>query len=59
MIINTKTAKAFRGVLWERSRRHVILRNVSLLLPRGEIQQVDGEVLIGAENVDFMQVVSG
>ena len=57
VIVNTKTDRTFRGVLWRRRGGYLVLRNAELLKGRGEIVPVDGEVVIPAENVDFMQVV--
>jgi len=57
VIVNTKTDKAFRGVLWERRGEYLVLRNAELLKPKGETAPVDGEVAIDAANVDFVQVI--
>lgn len=57
VIVNTRTDRAFRGVLWERKGAFLVLRNAELLKGRGETAQLDGEVVIPAENVDFIQVV--
>ena len=57
VIVNLKTDKAFRGVLWERRRGYIVLRNASMLQPRGEAIKMDGEVMIESANVDFIQVV--
>jgi len=57
VIVNTKTDKSFRGVLWSRRRGYIVLRNVSLLQPRGEAIKMDGEVVIESANVDFIQVI--
>ena len=57
VIVNTKTDKSFRGVLWSRRRGDIVLRNVSLLQPRGEAIKMDGEVVIESANVDFIQVI--
>jgi len=56
VIVNTKTDRAFRGVLW-RKRGYLVLRNAEMLRTKGEIVSMDGEVVIPAENVDFIQVV--
>lgn len=58
VIVNTKTDRAFRGVLWRRRGGLLVLRNTELLRPGGEVTAMDGEVVIQAENVDFLQVVS-
>lgn len=57
VIVNTKTERAFRGVLWRRRRGYLVLRNAELLKPRGETAPLDGEVVIPAANIDFIQVV--
>ena len=58
VIVNTRSDKAFRGVLWKRTRGYLILRNVTLLRPREAAVAVDGEVLVDAQNVDFIQIVT-
>jgi small nuclear ribonucleoprotein (snRNP)-like protein len=57
VIVNTKTDRAFRGVLWRRRRGYLVLRNAELLKPGGETAAMDGEIVVSAENVDFIQVV--
>ena len=57
VLVNTKTDKAFRGVLWKRRRGYLVLRNAELLKGRGETVAMDGEVIVPADNVDFIQVV--
>ena len=58
VIVNTKTDKAFRGVLWQRKGNLLVLKKAELLKPKGEITPIDGELVIDATNVDFIQVVS-
>lgn len=58
VVVNTRTDRAFRGVLWRKRWGYLVLRNVELLKARGEITPIDGEVVIAAANVDFIQVVS-
>ena len=57
VIVNTKTDRAFRGVLWRKRRGYLVLRNAEMLRAKGETVPMDGEVVIPAENVDFIQVV--
>lgn len=57
IIVNTKTDRAFRGVLWRRRRGYLVLRNAEMLRGKGETVPMDGEVVIPAANVDFIQVV--
>jgi len=58
IIVNTKTDRAFRGVLWWKRRGYLVLRNAEMLRGKGEVVPMDGEVVIPAGNVDFIQVVS-
>lgn len=57
VIVNTKSDRSIRGVLWRRRWGYLILRNAELLQGRGELQEIDGETVIPADNVDFIQVV--
>lgn len=57
MIVNTKTDRAFRGVLWRKRRGYLVLRSAEMLRGKGEVVPMDGEVVIPAANVDFIQVV--
>jgi len=58
VIVNTKTDRAFRGVLWRKRRGYLVLRQAELCKAKGETVPMDGEVVIPAGNVDFIQVVS-
>lgn len=58
VIVNTRSDRAFRGVLWARRGGYLVLRNVELVKGRGELTPVDGEVVIEAGNVDFVQVLA-
>jgi small nuclear ribonucleoprotein (snRNP)-like protein len=57
IIVNLKTERAFRGILWRRGGRYLVLRNAELVRPGGETVQMDGEVVVERANVDFIQVV--
>ena len=57
VVVNTRTDRAFRGVLWRRRRGYLVLRNAELLGAKGATTPLDGEVVIDRENVDFIQVV--
>ena len=57
IIVNTKTNRAFRGVLWRKRRGYLVLRSAEMLRGKGETVPMDGEVVIPAGNVDFIQVV--
>lgn len=58
VIVNLKTDRTFRGVLWRRTRGYLVLRNVTLLRKAEAPLAVDGEVLVDAQNVDFIQIVT-
>ncbi len=58
IIVNTKTGKAFRGVLWQKRGGYLVLREAELLKARGETTPMDGEVVIESTNVDFLQVLN-
>ena len=55
--MNTKTDRAFRGILWRKTRGFLVLKNGELLKTKGEVTPIDGELVIPAANVDFIQVV--
>lgn len=57
VIVNLKTGKAFRGVLWQRTREYLLLRQAELLREHEAALGLDGEVLIYSAEVEFMQVV--
>ncbi len=56
VIVNTRTGKAFGGVLWQRRREYLVLRNAELLEGK-QRTAMDGEVVIERVNVDFIQVL--
>ncbi len=58
VIVTTKSAKSFRGVLWQKRRGYLVLKQAELLRGKGETTAIDGELVIPGENVDFIQVVS-
>jgi hypothetical protein len=55
--VNTKTDRAFRGVLWRKARGYLVLREAEILKGKGETTPMDGEVMIESSNVDFVQVI--
>jgi hypothetical protein len=58
VVVNTRTDRAFRGVLWRKAWGYLVLRNAELVKAGGETVPMDGEVVIEAANVDFIQVLS-
>ena len=57
VIVNTRTDRAFRGVLWRKMRGYLVLRNAEMLKTKGEVVPMDGEIVIELGNVDFIQVI--
>ncbi len=57
VIVNTKTGKAFRGVVWARRSGYLVLRDAALLRGKGEAVPMDGEVLVPELDVEFIQIV--
>jgi hypothetical protein len=56
VIINTKSDRSFRGVLWSRWFGVYILKNAQLL-KSGSVIDIDGEVAILSSEIEFIQVV--
>jgi small nuclear ribonucleoprotein (snRNP)-like protein len=57
VIVNLKSGKAFRGVLWQRTGSFVVLKNAELLRQREQPLALDGDTLVPFGDVEFMQVV--
>ena len=57
VIVNT-SEHSFRGVLWRRRGDYLVLRNAELLKAKGETVPLDGEVMVFAAKVEFLQVVA-
>lgn len=57
VLINLKTDKAFRGVLWARRGPLLVLKGPELLEGGRQPVAMDGEVVIERANVDFLQVL--
>jgi small nuclear ribonucleoprotein (snRNP)-like protein len=58
VLVTTRTDRTFRGVLWRRRRGYLVLRQAEMLRAKNEPVAMDGEVMVEAANVDFVQVVS-
>jgi hypothetical protein len=59
VVLTTKQGDAFRGVLFEADDKVFCLRNTTLLSgPNGSHLTVDGEVLVLAADVSFVQVLA-
>lgn len=57
VIVNLKSGKAFRGVLWERTGGFLVLKNAQMLQRGGAPLALDGDTLVPFVDVEFMQVV--
>lgn len=57
VIVNLKTGKAFRGVLWQRLSGFLVLKQAELLRQREQPLPVDGDILVPFADVEFLQVV--
>lgn len=57
VIVNLKSGKAFRGVLWQRTGGFLVLKQAELLRPREGPAALDGDTLVPFVDVEFMQVV--
>lgn len=61
-IINLKSGTVFRGVVYAHRGPWIELRNVEIIEDRGQDLKgpkvVDGQVLVGVYEIDFIQVVS-
>ncbi len=57
VIVNTKTDKSFKGLLWQKTSDYLILRGARMLRGRDTPIALDGELVIYRDNVDFLQMV--
>jgi hypothetical protein len=56
VLVNLKSGKAFRGILWTLGARYVVLRQAQLM-HEGHTVPIDGEVIVERRDVEFYQVV--
>jgi hypothetical protein len=56
-IVNTKSGKAFRGVLYKRAGGYLVLRQAELLGRGAAAVPLDGETLVPLGEVDFLQLI--
>jgi hypothetical protein len=59
VLVNLKTEKAFRGVLFAKRGPLLVLKDVELLEAGRDPVRIDGEVLVERANLDFVQVLPG
>lgn len=59
-IVNLKSGTSFRAVMYRQAGEFMVLRNVEMLEDRGNkltgTPALDGEVLVKASEIDFIQV---
>lgn len=56
VIVNAKTGKDFRGVVWARRGGYLVLKNAEIRQGRDWVP-LEGELAIAGDNVDFLQVL--
>lgn len=59
VVVNLDTGRAFAGVLWQRRGALIVLRDATLLERGTDPAVVDGEVVLDAARVEFVQVTGG
>lgn len=55
VVVNLKSGRAFRGVLWAKRGPLLVLKNATLI-EGGASVPVDGEVVVERTEIDFIQV---
>jgi hypothetical protein len=58
VVVNLRSDKALKGVLWAKQGGLLVLRSTQLLEPGHQPVPVDGDVLVQDGNVDFVQVLA-
>lgn len=57
VLVNVRTDKAFRGIMWAKRGPLLVLKDVELLEAGRPPVHIDGEVVVERSNVDFVQVL--
>lgn len=57
VLVSLDTGSAFRGLLWARRGRFLVLRDVQHLGANVEPVQMDGEVVVEQSRVEFVQAI--
>lgn len=57
VIVNLKSGKAFRGVVWQRRGDWLVLKNAELLQDGQKPTPIDGETAVPVADVEFLQVL--
>lgn len=56
VLVNVDGSKAMRGILWQRRGRLVVLRDVVLIEPGAQPVDLDGDVVIDRDRIEWVQV---
>ena len=56
VLLKTKTADLFNGVLWDRRGAYLVLRDAVAVLPNGQRKPMEAEIAVPMANVDYLQV---
>lgn len=59
VIVTTKAAQSYRGLLWQRHADFLVLRESELLRERADPLIMVGDTFIYAANVEYIQVLPG
>jgi small nuclear ribonucleoprotein (snRNP)-like protein len=59
VLVNLKTDKALRGVLFDQRGDVLVLKDTVLLEPNADPVRIDGDVVVERANIDFVQIVAG
>lgn len=55
VLVNLRSGKAITGVLWARRGRTLVLKSAELLEPGSAPVQLDGDVILDRDQVEFVQ----
>lgn len=56
VLVNVDDSKAMRGILWQRRGRLVVLRDVTLIEPGAQPVDLDGEIVLDRDRIEWVQV---
>lgn len=59
VLVNLQGDRALVGVLWQRSGGWLVLRDARLMVPGEEPAPIDGEAVVEAARVEFVQMLGG
>lgn len=56
VLVNLRSGRAVTGVMWSSRGRHLVLKSAELIEPGMESTQMDGDVVVDRDQVEFVQV---